>query len=154
MNNLYKKKHELWLHVNFASFAINDEEIKARLYDFSQIAFRHMKWISHDILNAGENYNYDRDMMLYKSESVFEVIEALKTTLESTMRLYDGKILGQRIRTDDAYLLEYLSQILKDDSNNKEITAFNMKRTWLNKNLAQDQIDALTLFLCKLVQKT
>ena len=147
MNKLFQKKHELWLHVNFASFAINDEEIKARLYDFSQIAFRHMKWISQDILNDGDSYNYDRDMMLYKIESVFEVIEALKTTLESTMRLYNGKVLGQRIRTDDEYLLEYLSQILKDTSNNKEITAFNMKRTWLDKNLAQEQIDALTLFL-------
>ena len=147
MNKLFKAKHELWLHINFASFAINDEEIKSRLYDFSQIAFRHMKWISQDVLNAGDNYNYDRDMMLYKTQTVFEVIQALKKVLESTMRLYDGKVLGQRVRTDDEYLLEYLSQILKDSSKNKEITAFNMKRTWLDKNLEQDQIDALTLFL-------
>lgn len=36
---------------------------------------------------------------------------------------------------------------LTDDSKNKEITAFNMRRKWLDKNLSQEQIDALTLFL-------
>ena len=38
MNKTYQKKHELWLNILFASFAINDETIKSRLYDFSQIA--------------------------------------------------------------------------------------------------------------------
>ena len=147
MNNLFKKKHELWLHVNFASFAINDEEIKARLYDFAQIAFRHMKWFAHDILESEDNYNYDRDMMLYKTTSVFQIIEKLKELVKETMKLYPDSATGNRVRTDDEYLLEYLSQILNNTKNNKEITAFNMKREWLDKNLAQDQIDALTLFL-------
>jgi len=147
MNNLFKKKHELWLHINFASFAINDEEIKARLYDFSQIAFRHMKWLSQDIVNSDKNYNYDRDMMLYKTSHVFEIIKKLEEIIKETMLLYTDNTLGNRMKTDDKYLLEYLSQILKNEDNNKEITAFNMKRQWLDKNLAQEQIDALTLFL-------
>jgi len=147
MNKLFQKKHELWLHINFASFAINDEEIKSRLYDFSQIAFRHMKWIATDVLESGDNYNYDRDMLLYKRESVFEIIEALVEETKSTMGLYDESMLSLRVKTDDEYLLEYLSQVLKDPTNNKPITAFNMKREWLDKNLAQEQIDALTMFL-------
>ena len=44
-------------------------------------------------------------------------------------------------------MLEYLEQVLKDENNNAKITAFNMQRKYLNKNLAQEQIDALTLFL-------
>ncbi len=147
MSKLFKAKHELWLHINFASFAINDEEIKSRLYDFSQIAFRHMKWIAEDVLKSENNYNYDRDMMLYKRDNVFDVIEALVKETKQTMKLYSKNILGERLRTDDDYLLEYLSQVLKNEKNNQEITAFNMKREWLDKNLAQDQIDALTLFL-------
>jgi len=147
MNNLFKKKHELWLHINFASFAINDEEIKARLYDFAQIAFRHMKWVAKDVLDSGDNYNYDRDMMLYKTTSVFQVIQKLQEVIQETMKLYPDNVLGNRLKTDDIYLLEYLKQILKDSYNDKEVTAFNMKREWLDKNLAQDQIDALTLFL-------
>ncbi len=147
VNKTYQKKHELWLSITFASFAIKDEEIKSRLYDFAQIAFRHMKWLGSDILEAGDNYNYDRDMLLYKRNTVFEVIEALKEEIEKIEELYPETPLGDRVKTDDTYLLEYLSQILKNSSNNQEITAFNMKREWLDKNLAQDQIDALTLFL-------
>jgi len=147
VNKLYQQKHELWLSITFASFAINDEEIKSRLYDFSQIAFRHMKWIGESILENGENYNYDRKMMLYKRDTVFDVIDALVEEVKAMQDSYTDDILGNRARTDDTYLLEYLSQILKNENNNQNISAFNMKREWLDKNLAQDQIDALTLFL-------
>lgn len=147
MNKLFKAKHELWLHVNFASFAIDDEEIKSRLYDFAQIQFRHMKWIADDVLNSGANYNYDRDMMLYKRENVFDVIEALKDEINKTISLYEKNTLTERLRTDDEYLLEYLNQTLSDIKNNQPISAFNMKREYLDKNLEPEQIDALTLFL-------
>ena len=147
MNNLYKEKHKLWLSITFASFAIEDEEIKSRLYDFAQIAFRHMKWLGTEIVENGEEYNYDRDMMLYKRDTLFELIEALVKDVEAIQSVYSDNILANRIKTDDSYLLEYLSQILKKEINNQPITAFNMKREWLDKNLAQDQIDALTLFL-------
>jgi rubrerythrin len=147
MDKLFQKKHELWLNISFASFAINDEEIKSNLYDFSQIAFRHMKWIAQNVLESNSDYNYDRDMMLFKRENVFEVIEHLTQEINNIQSSYPDNVLGNRIKTDDAYLIEYLNQILKDKSKNKEITAFNMKRKWPNKELAQDQIDALTLFL-------
>ena len=147
MNKLYKAKHDLWLGITFASFAINDEEIKSRLYDFSLIAFRHMKWLAIDILESKESYNYDRDITLYKRESVFDILEALVTEIKEIQTSYPEGELGFRMSNDDIYLLEYLSQVLKNSDNNKEITAFSMKRTWLDKNLAQDQIDALTLFL-------
>jgi rubrerythrin len=147
MSNHYQKKHELWLHITFASFAINDEAIKSRLYEFSLIAFRHMKWIGTDILNRGENYNYDRTMRLFKRSTVFEVIQALGEEVKHMQPLYEESVLGKRCKTDDEYLLEYLSQILKNADNNKEITAFNMQRKWLDKNLKQEQIDALTMFL-------
>jgi len=147
MNKTYQKKHELWLSITFASFAINNEEIKSRLYDFSQMAFRHMKWLGSDILEAGDDYNYDRKMTLYKRSNTFEIVEALQEEIKNIQVSYPQTLLGERIKTDDAYLLEYLSQVLKKDSNNVAITAFNMKREWLDKNLKQDQIDALTLFL-------
>ncbi len=147
MNKIYQKKHELWLSITFASFAIKDEGIKSRLYDFAQIAFRHMKWLGSEILEQNDNYNYDRDMMLYKQDNVFDVIETLKGKVEAIQAIYNDNALGNRIKTDETYLLEYLRQILSDESNNNAITAFNMKREWLDKDLAQDQIDALTIFL-------
>ncbi len=147
MNKLYQKKHELWLHITFASFAIGNEEIKSRLYDFSQIAFRHMKWLGEDILASNQDYNYDRDMSLKKEASVFVIINSLVKEIEAIQELYPDTILGERVKTDDAYLLEYLAQILSFPMNDVVVTSFNMKRVWLDKNLSQEQIDALTLFL-------
>ena len=147
MNKLYKKKHELWLSITFASFAINDEEIKSKLYDFSQIAFRHIKWIGADVLAQGDDYNYDRDMNLLKRESVFEILNTLKDEIKTIQEFYPDDILGDRMRTDDIYLLEYISQLLNNKINNLEVTAFNMKREWRESELDQTQTDALTMFL-------
>ena len=147
MDKLFKAKHDLWLEILFASFAINDEEIKSRLYDFSQMAFRHMKWIATDVLENGANYNYDRDIMLYKRESVFEVLQNLIEKTKGIQSKYSDSELGFRMKNDDTYLLEYIDEVLSNQDNNKEITAFNMKRKWLDKDLPQDQIDALTMFL-------
>ena len=147
IDKTYQKKHELWLSILFASFAIEDETIKSRLYDFSQIAFRHMKWLGEAALESGEDYNYDRDMILLKRDSVFDVLEALRTEIKAIQSLYPQTILGERIKTDDAYLLEYLSQVMSNEQNNQTVTAFNMKREWEESELPQDQIDALTLFL-------
>ncbi len=147
MNKLYQQKHELWLAITFASFSISNETIKSRLYEFSLIAFRHMKWLGSDILERGEDYNYDRDMQICKDSTSFEIIHALQRDIKAIQLKYPQTILGERIKTDDIYLLEYLNEVLTCDFNNQTITAFNMKREWLDKNLAQDQIDALTLFL-------
>jgi len=147
MDKLFRKKHDLWLSISFASFAINDEEIKSKLYDFALMAFRHMKWIATNVLENGGDYNYDRDAMLYKRQSVFEILEALESEIKEIQKFYDNEELGFRMKNDDKYLLEYISQIMKNTHNNKEITAFNMQRKWLDKNLSQEQIDALTMFL-------
>ncbi|QOP41170.1 iron-binding protein [Sulfurimonas marina] len=145
MNKTYQKKHELWLGILFASFAINDETIKSHLYDFSQIAFRHMKWLGDDILENNDNYNYDREWQLIKHNSVFEVLNTLKEQIKEAQTLYPASILGERLKTDDDYLLEYIEQLLAVNENNQAITAFNMKREW--ENLDQSSIDALTMFL-------
>jgi hypothetical protein len=147
MNKLYQQKHELWLAITFASFSISDEAIKSRLYDFSLIAFRHMKWLGSDILESGGRYNYDRTMQISQDGTSFEIIHALQKSIQDIQDIYPQTILGDRIKTDDKYLLEYLQEVLSCEFNNQTITAFNRKREWGNKNLAQDQIDALTLFL-------
>jgi len=144
-NKTYQKKHELWLSILFASFAIEDETIKSRLYDFSQIAFRHMKWLGKEILENGGDYNYDRDMLLLKRESTFDILNALREEIEAIASLYPSNALGYRMQTDDNYLLSYIGELLSIETNNKVISAFNMQRQW--EDLDQEQIDALTLFL-------
>ena len=147
MSKLYQAKHELWLSVLFASFAINDKQIKRDLYNFSTIEFRHMKWVGGDVLRNGNDYNYDRTKRLKKSGSVFEVLVHLLAELEETASLYSENVLDTRMKTDEDYMISYITTLLEDKNNDAEVTAFNMKRTYADKHLPQDQIDALTMFL-------
>ena len=147
MNKLYKAKHELWLNILFASFTISDKQIKRDLYNFSVIEFRHMKWVGTDTLREGGYYNYDRSKTLPKSSSVFEVLKHLLNEIEETSTLYEANVLGERMKTDESYIKSYIETVLNEPSHNKEVTAFNMNRTYEDKNLPKEQIDALTMFL-------
>jgi len=147
MNNLYQEKHQLWLHIAFSSFAVADEAIKSKLYDFSLLAFRHMKWIGSDTLLNAQEYNYDREMQLCKANTLFEHLQNLKNIVEEIQKKYPNNSLGDRLKNDDAYLLEYINSLLKDEKNNHAISAFNKACIYEDKDLSKEQIDALTLFL-------
>jgi hypothetical protein len=147
MNELYRLKHELWLDILFASFAVEDKTIKDRLYDFSMIAFRHMKWLGGSLLEAGSDYNYDRSRKLYSGKSNFDIFRHLIDGLKTAQSHYTADILTARITTDETYLVQYLSLLLKNSANDGAVTAFDMHRTLPGKRLDAAQTDALTLFL-------
>jgi len=147
MNKLYQLKHELWLDILYASFAIDDKEIKDRLYDFSMIAFRHMKWLGESILENGDDYNYDRVKMLHKRDCTFDIFTYLIEEIKTAQQAYINSTLTSRIATDENYLVEYLTSLLADSKNNQKVTAFDMHRTLPNKDLGTVQTDSLTVFL-------
>ena len=147
MNKLYQAKHELWLDILFASFAINDKQIKRDLYNFSTIEFRHMKWLGDKVLKDGDDYNYDRTKMLHKRESVFDILRYLIVELKKISALYGEDILNARMITDEDYMIHHIAALLDNRANDAQITAFNMARKYADKVLPQEQIDALTVFL-------
>lgn len=147
MSKLYQAKHELWLDILFASFAINDQQIKRDLYNFSTIEFRHMKWVGADVLEKGGNYNYDRTKMLHKRGSVFEILRYLIVELKKVLELYFDDLLSARMITDENYIINYIASLLENRKNDAKVTAFDMHRSYGEKNLPQEQIDALTIFL-------
>ncbi len=144
-NELYKKKHELWLQILFASFAIDDEAIKSKLYDFSQIEFRHMKWVAQAILQNGGEYNYDRDMILYKRKSVFEILRPLKESILQLIALYGDAPLYERMHSDESYFVEYIDMLLADGKNDNPVEAFNMQNRLKSLDTASQM--SLTMFL-------
>ena len=147
MTKLYRAKHALWLRISFASFATTNEEIKSRLYEFSLMAFRHMKWLGGAIVASGERYDYDRELSLTPHTTLFEMLQELQSSVIAIQEHYLEDVLGDRLRSDDAYLLEYIASILSNTKNDESVTAFNKERKWPDKELEQEQIDALTLFL-------
>lgn len=147
MNELYRRKHELWLDILFASFAVDDRAIKEKLYDFSMIAFRHMKWLGDSILANSGNYNYDRAKQLHRRDCTFDIYNDLIEEIKTVQRLYTDSALIARVVSDENYLVEYLTSLLTNSNNNRKVTAFDMHRTLPNKKLDQVQTDSLTLFL-------
>ena len=147
MNKLYQVKHELWLDILFASFAIENSVIKERLYDFSMIAFRHMKWIGGDVLENGADYNYDRTKMLLRRQSNFEILTYLLEEIKAAQAVYEASTLTERIVTDEIYLVQYINSLLEQSDNDAKVTAFDMHRTLPNKTLDVVQTDSLTIFL-------
>ena len=147
MNKLYQIKHELWLDILFASFAVNDPVIKERFYDFSMIAFRHMKWLGSALLEAGDDYNYDRSKMLLKRNDNFEIFTYLIEEIKTAQTYYDDNVLMARISTDEQYVIAYLTTLLSNSANDAKVTAFDMHRKLPNKTLDVTQTDSLTIFL-------
>ncbi|MDA3945574.1 MAG: iron-binding protein [Helicobacteraceae bacterium] len=147
MSKLYQVKHELWLDILYASFATGDKEIKDRLYDFSMIAFRHMKWLGESLLEAGSDYNYDRTKRLQKRRCTFDLFNDLIKEVKTAQQEYNGSTLISRIVTDENYFVEYLTLLLADSKNNHKLTAFDLHRTLPNKKLDTVQTHSLTMFL-------
>lgn len=147
MHNLYQHKHELWLQILFASFAVEQLDVKERLYDFSMMAFRHLKWIGGAIIEADGEYNYDRTMKLPTYCCTYEVYTRLINTIKEVQNHYEESTLTSRIVTDESYMVEYLSFLLSNSNNDHPVNAFDLSRTLPDKHLDALQTDALTKFL-------
>jgi len=149
MNNkeLFQLKHELWLKMVYSSFAISEPQIKDTLYDFSNILFRHLKWLAQDLRANNIEYDYSKYGIEIEKQTTFEYFEYLINEIKIALRQYGESVLFSRIISDEYYMIVTLEKLLKDEKNNHQITAFNKQRKYEDKNLDKEQTDALTYFL-------
>lgn len=145
---LFQRKHQLWLRVAFSSFATTNLQIKNRLYEFSQIEFRHLKWVAEGLHSSENTYNYERDTGFgIEVQTLFELLKRTIREIEEIHTLYDDTELSQRMLHDEQYLLQTLREYLADASLDENLTAFDRSRQWVDAVLSSEQRDALTLFL-------
>jgi len=143
MNNLAIKIHEVWLTTLMAGFMSRNEN-KQRLFDFSDILFRHFCWVEREMVASQEDYNYDRDAIPIKVDKLsvilHNIVERLnQIDLQLTVVSDD---LSYRISQDIKYITGVLPTLRDED-----INAFNSERKLDNIELTQEATDALTLFL-------
>ena len=145
MKELLIKTHEAWMVTLMASFMSRDAESKRVLNDFSDILFRHFTWIEEALIEDGIEYDYNRDAVPIKVDSlkviVTNIIDRLNT-LDMMLVMLDKEALKFRLQTDWDYMKYALNEI-KDE----EVTAFDAKREYKDYNLTKEATDALTLFL-------
>ncbi len=147
LSEIYQKKHELWLKILFASFAISNETIKSELYDMAGIEFRHLKWLSNLLLEKNIEYDYEKKCIDIQKESNLEFFKFLRDEILEIKREYSMEsALFMRMNSDENYFLERLEEFIKFDSN-KKIYAFDRNRIYKNKDLSKSSTDALNIFL-------
>ena len=148
LNKIYQLKHQLWLKVLFGSFSILDEKIKTTLYDFANIEFRHLKWLSNNLKEKNIAYNYEKYAINMPKKDNFEIFTYIISEIKLCMKEYNPEDpLFARMISDEFYFITTLEKLLSDETNNNKITAYNRKREYEDKNLDNLSRDALTLFL-------
>ena len=145
MKDLLVKTHEAWMVTLMASFMSKDVESKRVLNDFSDILFRHFTWIEKALIEDGIEYDYNRDAVPIKVDSlkviVTNIIDRLNT-LDMMLAMLDREALKFRLQTDWDYMKFALNGI-----EDEEVSAFDAKREYKDYNLTKEATDALTLFL-------
>lgn len=143
MKMLAIKIHEAWLITLSAGFMSSGEN-KQKLFDFSDILFRHFTWVERELIKNGKNYNYDRDTIPIKVEKLSLLLNNIVQRLSQIDLQLMGveKVLRERISSDIKYITNTIIRL--PDEN---ITSFNMNRKYKDFNLNDEATDALTLFL-------
>ncbi len=143
MKTLAIMTHEAWLATLMAGFMSSGEN-KQKLFDFSDILFRHFTWIERDLISNNEKYDYDRDIIPIKVDK----LSLLLNNIIQRLGQIDLQLIGvnhelsTRISSDIKYITTVLIR-LPDET----ITAFNTERKFGDIALNQEATDALTLFL-------
>ena len=147
-SKIFQIKHELWLEVLFGAFSIKDEKLYGKLYDFSLILFRHLEWISRELVEKNIEFDYDRESLNIETKSNHKLFKKLINSFEKSREYYQNSDnpLFQRVINDEDFFIEELNRWLLN-SDDEEITAFDKRRVLPNKKLSQPQTDSLTLFL-------
>ena len=143
MKTLAIMTHELWLATLAAGF-MSQTENKQKLFDFSDILFRHFTWMENEMIESGEHYDYDRDSVPVKVEQLSVILNNIIQRMNQIDLQLIGAdhALGDRISSDLRYMREVISNLPDED-----VTAFHVERKLDDIELSDEATDALTLFL-------
>ncbi len=126
----------------YASFALPQNEDAQKLYDFSLILFRHLKWLAQEMVKEGENISWNRENIPFSFATSEQMYAHLIDELLALELLYQKGALFDRIRSDERYMLFVLRKLMKKEP--VELEAFQ-KRGY--KQLDGKSEEALVLFL-------
>ncbi len=143
---LFTTVHEGWLKLLFASFAVEDRSFGERLYDFSEIVYRHLRFIESVYVKKKIEYSYERPAIelsfTTEGEAALFCEEALGRIASQLSP--SGDPLAARLIGD----LEYIRRDLAARSSiEAKVTAFDKSLKLPGKSLDKSSLDALVMFL-------
>ncbi len=143
---LFTTVHEGWLKLSFTSFAVSDRSWGERLYDYSEILYRHLRFIEHHYVERGLEYSYERPAITLDFTTEGEAARFCDEVLARIeMQLSDnGDALASRMLHDLAYIRKDLQRAF---DRNDEVTAFDRSLSLEGVSLDETSLEALVLFL-------
>ncbi|BBG66016.1 hypothetical protein NNO_1313 [Hydrogenimonas sp.] len=143
---LFTSVHEGWLRLLFSSFAVNDREFGERLYDFSEILYRHLRFIESVYVKKGIEYSYERPgiELGFKTEGEAALFcdEALGRIESQLSR--SGDPLAERMISDLGYIRSVLA---RESEREGEVNAFDKSLKLEGRELDKESLEALVKFL-------
>ncbi|SHO80563.1 hypothetical protein MNB_SV-15-82 [hydrothermal vent metagenome] len=143
MKQIFIDIHEVWLETLMAGFASKKNKVK--LFDSSDILFRHFTWVENALIKSNIDYNYNRGSIPIKVENfsylLNDIIKRVQKIIDN-IDVIDDKDLRDRILSDLNFIIYDISLMEEE-----KVTAFNTKRELPNIKLQDEARDALTIFL-------
>ncbi|BCD62603.1 hypothetical protein NitYY0826_C1485 [Nitratiruptor sp. YY08-26] len=149
MSELFRKKHVLWLKILFGGFSLPKGEWFDTLLDFANIEYRHLKWLALEIVENGEDFDWDREHIELDFENSTELFQELIKDLEAIQNEYGNTALFERIKSDESYMLFILRKMVIQEP----IEIHSFKRHLSYKNLDGESLSALVQFLFEEIYK-
>lgn len=142
---LFVAIHESWLKLLFGSFALNNSAFQDRLYDFSEILYRHLRWVEEACIGEGLSCSYEREMMQISARTVGEVARWCDEALEGLQgRIGSESALQERIGQDLAFMRFSLQEMLGSE---ETVVAFDRNLRYGAEEFDEATLGALLRFL-------
>ncbi len=138
--------HEGWLKLLFASFAVGDRAFGERLYDFSEILYRHLRFIESVYVEKRIEYSYERPQIELNFSTEGEAARFCEEALGriASQLSPSGDPLAARMIGD----LEYIrAELAAQSERDGTIRAFDKLLELPGKTLDKASLDALVMFL-------
>jgi ferritin len=143
---LFTTVHEGWLKLLFSAFAVKDREWGEKLYDYSEILYRHLRFIENLYVQKKIEYSYERPAIRLSFTTEGEAAMFCDEVLERIeLQLSDnGDPLAKRMLSDLRYIRATLQ---REFTRSEKVTAFDRSLTLDGIELEKGSLDALVLFL-------
>ncbi len=142
---LFKSMHETWVKALFGSFALDHSSFQEQLYDFSEILYRHLRWMENECIANNVAYSYERDMLQISARTVGEVALWCDEALENLQQSISGEsAMEQRILHD----LDFMRFSLTSQKQNENpVVAFDRNLRYGADAFDEETLGTLLRFL-------
>lgn len=158
LKTIFEKKHELWLKLMYGSFYLKNSNLKFLFDSFSNVEFRHLKWLGKEALKDVKEFDYLNNkvdvipkMIDFEREEIsldinddnyIKFLNEIKSDVNFLISSYENKTpLFQRIKSDESYYLYKLENLISNLANQK-LNYFNtdMPKKIIDLNPIEDEI--------------